>query len=260
MKNNKIWIIVIFILIIASFIFSLVYLPYFDNNMIYVVVEDNTVWKSNGKKWSNSSLRKLKRMSFDKFYSFDSKKYIGETYLNYDKELDVYNKNFEKLSLTYGILSIKSNLPLKNTKAVDFYDDIDDSDYPYLEEIFNKYSIDEDGEMTNLKYIVDLNNDGKEDSIYNISNFYNDEEKSQAFSIIFSVINDNIEIIESTIIDASEELKEKNSYLKYIADVDSDGDYEIIILKTSYGNDKNDCNAMYKYDSNSNKYIKLIGC
>lgn len=258
--KNKIGIVVIFILIIVSFIFSLVYLPYFDNNMIYVVVEDNTVWKSNGEKWSNSNLRKLKRMSFNKFYSFSTKEYIGETYLNYDENLEIYNSNFESVSLTDGLLSIKTNALLKNTNIAKFYNDIDDSDYSYVEEIFNKYSINEDGEMTILKYIVDLDKDGKEDKVYSISNFYNDEEKSQAFSIIFSVINDNIEIIEDTIVDASEELKEKALYLRYIVDIDSDDNYEFIILKTSYGNVENDCNAMYKYDSNSGKYIKLIGC
>lgn len=258
--KNKIGIIVIFILIIVSLIFSLIYLPYIDNNMIYVVVEDNTVWKSNGNKWSNSSLRKLKRMSFDKFYSFDSKEYIGETYLSYDKNLEIYNSNFEEISLTNGLLSIKTSTSLKNTDVAKFYNDIDDSDYPYIEEIFNKYSINEDGEMTILKYIIDLDKDGKEDFVYSISNFYNDEEKSQAFSIIFSVINGNIEIIEDNIVDAEEELKEKALYLKYIVDVDSDDNYEFIILKTSFGNIEGDCNVMYKYDSNSNKYIKLIGC
>lgn len=258
--KNKIGIIVIFILIIISFIFSLIYLPYIDNNMLYVVVEDNTVWKSNGKKWSNSNLRKLKRMSFDKFYSFDAKEYIGHTYLDYNKSLDIYNSNFEKVSLTNGLLSIKTNKPIKNKNTAKLYNDIDELDYPYLEQIFNKYSISENEEMTTFKYTIDLNKDGKEDAVYSISNFYNDAEKSKAFSIIFSVINDNIEVIEDNIVDPKDELKDKALYLKYIVDVDSDDNYELIILKTSYGNVKNDCNAMYKYDNNTNKYVKLIGC
>lgn len=258
--KNKIGIILIFILIIISFTFSSIYLLNIDNNKIYVVVEDNTIWNSDGKKWSSSNLRKLKRMSFNKFYSFDSNGYIGETYLNYDKSLEVFNNSYEKIPLTNGILSIKTNSSLKNTKVAKFYDDIDDSDYPYIEEVFNKYSIKEDGETTILKYDIDINNDGKEDYIYSISNFYNDEEKIKAFSIIFSVINNKIEIIESTIVDPEDELKEKAIYLRYVVDVDSDDNYEFIILKTSFGNVEGDCNAMYKYDVSSNKYIKLIGC
>lgn len=258
--KNKIGIIIIFILITISLFFSLIYLPYIDSNSTYVIVENNTIWKNNNGIWSNSNLRNLKRISFEEFYSFSSEGYIGKTYLDYDNELKIYNSNFEEISLTNGILSVKTNTLLKNTTTAKFYDEIDDADYPYIEEVLNKYSINYDSYMTSLKYTIDLNNDGEEDTIYSISNFYTEEDKAQAFSIIFSVINSNIEIIDYVIVDEKEELKTKASYLRYIADVDYDNNYEFIILKTSYGDVKNDCYIMYKYHSDSNKYIKLIGC
>lgn len=258
--KNKIGITIVFLLLIISLIFSLIYLPYINNNSIYVVVEDKAVWRNIGGKWSNSSIRKLKRMSFNEFYSFDTKGYVGKTYLNYNEQMEVYNNNFEKISLTNGLLSIKTNTGLKNTKVAKFYNDIDDSDYPYIYKVLEKFSIKEELSITALKYTIDLNNDGKEDKIYSISNFYNGEEKDQAYSIIFSVINDNIEIIEKVVVDKNEELKTQTLYLRYIVDVDSDNNYEFIILKTSYGNSQYDCNVMYKYDSNLEKYIKLIGC
>lgn len=249
-----------FILIIISLVFSFIYIPYVNNNSTYVVVEDNTVWKKTGDKWTTSNIRNLKRLSFDEFYSFNTREYMGKTYLNYTDELEVYDNNFEKISLTNGLLSVKSKNGLKNKKTAKYFDDIDESDHSYIDEVLEKYSITDEGTMTALRYTIDLNNDGNEDIIYSISNFYNDEEKAQAFSIIFSVIDDNIEIINSKIVDASEELKEKALYLRYIADVDSDDNYELIILETAFGDIENDCNEMYKYNNSSNKFVKLIGC
>lgn len=257
--KNKIGIIIVVLLIIISLIFSLGY-SYTSKNSIYVVVEDKTVWKKSGDKWTNSSLRNLKRMSFDEFSSFDIKEYLGKTYLHYDKQLEVYNKNYEKISVTNGLLSIKTPTELKNTKVAEYDDVLVHEDDEYIKTALEKYSINDVLSLDILKYRIDLNHDGKDDTIYSISNFYNEEEKTQAYSIVFSVINENVEIIEKVLVDASDELKTQALYLRYVVDVDSDDNYEFIILKTSYGNTENDCNVMYKYDNDSNKYVKLIGC
>ncbi len=258
--KNKIEIIVIITLILISILISGVFIPYINNNSIYVVVEDKAVWRKFGNKWTNLNIRNLRRLSFEQFDSFSTKEYIGKTYLDYEDSLNVYSSDFEKLSLDSGILSIKTKFDIKNKKSATFFNDIDDTDYPYVQEVLEKYNLLNEENIEYLKYTIDINNDGEEDTIYSMSNFYNESEKNQAFSILFSVINDNIEIIESKIVSADDELNEKSMYLRYVVDVDNDDNLEIVILKTAFGDVKSDCYTMYKYDITSNKYIKLIGC
>ena len=257
--KNKMGITIIISLIIISLIFSLGS-SYTNKNSVYVVVEDKTVWKKTGSKWTNSSLRNLKRMSFDEFYSFGIREYLGKTYLHYDKQLEVYDKNYEKIDVTNGLLSIKTPDELKNTKVAEYDDVLVPEDDDYVKKVLEKYSISDIQSLDIFKYRIDIDHDGKNDTVYNINNFYNGEEKNQAYSVVFSVINDNIDVIDKIVVDASDELKSPTLYLRYVVDVDSDDNYEFIILKTSYGNSENDCNVMYKYDNDSNKYVKLIGC
>ena len=78
------------------------------------------------------------------------------------------------------------------------------------------------------------------------------------FSIIFSVINEQIEIIESKIVDSNKQLEANVKYLKSIIDVDKDGDYELIILNTAYSQPNTYC--MKKYNTKNATFENLIDC
>lgn len=257
--KKKIAMIITIFLVVVCLLVCLLYIPYIKNNSIYVIIENNAIWRNTNGKWSNVNSRELKRMSFDKFYFFDRNNYLGESYLNYIDYIEVYDKNYQKVVLGDGALLIKSPIPLKNTKIINYYEDITESESEYIDDILSKYSLKMEDDIEVIKYIVDLNKDGEEDILYNISNFYSDEEEDQAFSIIFAVIGEKTEIIDSVIVDKSEELSVYSTNLRYVIDIDSDDNYEIMVLKSIFGGE-NDCYDMYKYDYNLGKFIKLIGC
>jgi hypothetical protein len=256
MKKN-IGIIIVIILILFSFIFSFIIVPYVNNKSVFVIIGDNTIWKKTNDSWKSVSVRSLPKFSYSKVYSYNGSNYIGETYNDYSDDLIVYDKNYEQIELTSELLSIKTSEKLKSTKSV-YNSDEEEWDSEYINKVLEKYSITEEYEVN--KYVIDVNNDGNQDTIFNISNFYLNDEDETSYSIIFSVINDNIDIIDSVIVSKDEELKTQTINLNHVVDLDNDGEYEIIITKASYGNSDDVCNTMYKYDISSNKYIKIIGC
>ncbi len=257
MKKN-IGIGIIAILIIISIMFSYIYIPYINKNSVFVIISKNTIWRKTKNDWKSVSIRNLPKFSYKELYSFYGNDYIGKTYNDYSENLNVYNKNFENINLNNELLSIMSNEKIKKMDKVSTSTEADELDLANINNVLKKYSIKSDYQMT--KYLVDIDNDGNLDKIYNITNFYMNENDSNVFSIAFSVMNKNIEIIDYIVAKKEEELKEKTININHVVDIDNDKQYEIIISKSSYGDVKNDCNSLYKYDSSKNAYVKIIGC
>lgn len=256
--KKSIGIIVIGFLIMISMVFMYIYIPYLRKNSTFVIVNENTIWMKKNDKWKNVSKRHIVRFSYDKLYSFDGSSYIGETYNDYSKNLTIYNKNYEPIILKNQLLSIMSSEKPLSIKILQSATEADELDSINIDNVLNKYSIQSDYQMT--KYLVDIDNDSNLDEIYNITNFYMNDNDSQVFSIVFSVINENIEIIDHVVVSKEEELKEKSININHVVDVDNDKQYEIILSRSSFGDVKNDCNSLYKYNTSKKIYEKIIGC
>lgn len=257
MKKN-IGIIVIGLLIMISMVFMYIYIPYLRKNSTFVIVNDNTIWMQKNEKWKNISKRHIVRFSYDKLYSFDGSSYIGETYNDYSKNLTIYNKNYEPIILKNEILSIMSKEKPINTNENQFLEILGEMDYTSINEILNKYSIKEKFQIK--KYLIDIDNDGNIDGLFSINNFYMNDNDSKVFSIIFSNINGNVEVLDKVIISKDEELKTKSIDINHVIDIDNDKKYEVILSKSSFGNVENDCNELYEFDSVKNAYVRVLGC
>ncbi len=225
-----------------------------------MIIGNSTVWKYKDNKWMESNLNKLKRLSFKEAYVYNGYNQILENaYLNLTKDgLEIYSKNYENIEMNSNVLSVIGPKKVK-VGNLEMMDTITEYDEQYINDVLNKYSIDISiNNMLTYKNVIDINNDGNEDYLFNISNFYTEGEKDVAFSIIFCVINNNIKIVDKVIVDVNKELSEKAIYLTNIIDYNEDNIYEIIVNKTRYGDIRNDCHAMYKYVNG--KYEKIIGC
>lgn len=257
--KNKILMFLIIIICLISIIFSILSSNLFNNDTTYMVVCNDTLWKYN-KTWKKVNINNLKKLSYKPAYIYNGyNQIINNSYFEYKNgELDIYDENYEKQDLTPNTISVIGNNKI-NVANVQIMDSINEYDEVYVDEVLSKYSINNPGDNYNTyKAVYDLNNDGKEDYVFNINNFYTQDKKDYAFSIIFSVINGEIKIVEKQIVSVEQELAKKSLYLTNIVDVDNDKNYEIIIFESSYGNVKNDCHSIYKYENN--QYKKLIGC
>lgn len=250
---------VLIVLLIIGLGYSLICVPFIKSNNDYVIINDKDIFKVTNNKWTKISKRNIDRLSFSNSYSLNGDSFIGKTYLNKTKDdFEIYDSAYQKINVTDTLITLNTKKEIDIIKVADSSAAFDEVDEDNIYNILKKYSLDETFNY-NIKYIVDLNNDGEDDIIYSISNFYDEDNKGKVFSLIFSSINDNIEMIDEVIVDSSDEYSTNTIYLKGVVDIDLDNNYELIIANTSYGNN-NTCYSIYRYDVSSNSFPKLIGC
>ena len=185
---------------------------------------------------------------------FIDSQYKGMAYYTYGIEdnINLYDEKFNKITPTDNLVIIKSNNKYSNGNVVETNDLKTDENIIL---VLEKYSLPTSQNLDINKYKVDINNDGESDYLYGISNFFKENENCDKY---FSVINEQIEIIESKIVDSNKQLEANVKYLKSIIDVDKDGDYELIILNTAYSQPNTYC--MKKYNTKNATFENLIDC
>lgn len=257
---KKIGIPVLISLLIIGLCYSLIYVPFINSKNDYVIINDKDIFKITNNKWTKINKRNINRLSFSNSYSLIGDKFIGKTYLNSNKDnFEIYDSAYQKIDATDTLITLNTKKEIEDIKIAKQYNAFDDVDMQNVNNILKRYSLDDESFSVTLKYITDLNNDGEDDIIYSISNFYDQDNRSKAFSLIFSSINNNIEMIDEVIVDSADEYSTSTIYLKSVLDIDQDNNYELIISNASYGNDNN-CYSIYRYDTGSNSFEKLIGC
>lgn len=248
------------VLLIIGLSYSLIYIPFIKSNNDYVIINDKDIFKVTNSKWTKINKRNIDRLSFSNSYSLDGDNFVGKTYINSNKDnFEIYDSEYQKINIADTLITLNTKKDIKDIKTAKQYNTFGDDDMVNVNSILKRYSLNDETFNVTLKYVTDLNNDGEDDIIYSISNFYDQDNKSKVFSLIFSSINDNIEMIDEVIVDVAEEYSSNTIYLKSVVDIDQDNNYELIISNTTYGND-NSCYSIYRYDISSNSFTKLIGC
>ncbi len=255
--KKKILYIILF-LILFLFISFIIYSEYSEKNFIYILINNTEIWEKNTKTWKKVNKNKIKKYESEKVNLFIDSQYRGMAYYTYGIEdnINLYDEKFNKITPTDNLVIIKSNNKYSNGNVVETNDLKTDEN---IISVLEKYSLPTSQNLDINKYKVDINNDGESDYLYGISNFFKENENcDKYFSIIFSVINEQIEIIESKIVDSNKQLEANVKYLKSIIDVDKDGDYELIILNTAYSQPNTYC--MKKYNTKNATFENLIDC
>lgn len=255
MSKKKI--IICYLLLFVIVIISSVLL-YKNENSMYVFVNNKEMWRKNNNNWKKVSNNYIKKYQGEEFNFFLKSKFNGKIYYKYDGgSINLYDENNTLINFGPSMISIKSKLNYDNVKTASELDNVEkDSN---VVNILDRFSLNKDQMVRIKKYELDLDNDGKNDYLYSISNFYlGDEKADKRFSIIFSVINGDVNVVDKTIVDLDKQNSTWSTSLNSVIDLDLDNNFELILVSTSYGQD--DIYCMKKYNSDSNKFETLIDC
>lgn len=255
MSKNKI---IICYLLLFVIVIILGVLLYKSENSMYVFVNNKEMWRKDNNNWKKVSNNYIKKYQGEELTLFLKSNYNGKVYYKYEGDsINLYDENNTLINFGPSMISIKSNLDYKNVKIASEVNNVE-KDINVVN-ILERFSLNKNQRVRIKKYEVDLDNDGKNDSLYSISNFYlGDEKADKCFSIIFSVINDDINVIDKTIVDLDKQNSTWSTSLNSVIDLDLDNNFELILVSTSYGQD--DVYCMKKYNSSSNKFETLIDC
>lgn len=243
MKKNYITLLAVLI-IFGIVVFILVGIPELKKREALkkstnIVIGYDTFWSYDSEnKWRNMDKKIV--YGSKKFSVYIDKKFKG----NFD--IDLINDKWYYFNSENNEESYQGELfahnGSRNIKLVDYNSSlITVDDLKYLNDIFDNIDISAiilNDLLIGQKVTIDIDNDSKNECIYSISNFYCEQcNKNKYFSTVFIVDNNNV-----TILDKS--YNENDYYeiplysLEYIIDIDENKNYELILSRTTAGNNK----------------------
>ena len=156
--------VIIFVLLIS---FSMTFLKEEKVKNGFIIAGEKQIFEYNNKTWQYSTQSKVE---WKKFNVYSGLSYIGKYYLtNNNNKYYFFDDNNDSNDVQYPFIAISNGL---NIELIDYFkEDIDNNDINIIFNYLKKKRINYDGDYSiKNKYVIDLNNDGKNDSIYFISN------------------------------------------------------------------------------------------
>ncbi len=218
MKKPVVIIVVIMIIYLLTMLFVFNVLP----GIMYttIVLEDNVRWRYSNNQWKD--YESDAELIGYKLYNPNTGDYIGKYDIKYTSK--GWSVKFDKQYEPYD----KSMLASKSNKFKAYNFEINNlTDNTVIDKILNKASLRKNGGVIIANQIkIDLDNDGKDEIIYGISNM--DEMGNTKFYVMAINMNGEYKIIKKVTGDNVPSI-----YVYSIIDVDNDSNLELII-KESY--------------------------
>ncbi len=256
MKSNKVYIILIVTLFLfAGILYLLIGLPSrnVEKREITILTGEKTAFQLKNGYWQavNSSYE-IGKYDWEKYSVYLDDEYSGEYYLwNDGDNFRLFDLQKQAVHYTEKMLALRANFNL-NVKTFEIFENID---YNYVLEMLESHGISSNESLTVNNYLnVDIDSDGKEETIYVVSNAFIEEvEPETTFSFVFMIKDNKTYMLY--------EYQEKNlfgnalkPYIHSILDADGDGSYEILLTCSRYSIEK-PIYTLYKFDNQ--KFKKL---
>ena len=244
-KNTKILVILIICLALyALFIIFFVNNKEDNNTEVYddlLIIDNISTWKYDNNTWSKSTYKNSNK----KYITYVNNNYLGTYYLR--NNVNLYNENGNNVPYNGDLFCYSNELNIKlksytktkvNNTDIDTINSILSDSFNY-----NDFSLNE-------KIIVDIDNNGINDSIISVSNLDTLEEQSKYFNLVYVNMNGvtNKIIIDSII--GENDLFDIPIYnTKYIFEIDN---INYFVLQEGYFSEAGSTtNLLYKYNNNN---------
>lgn len=238
------------------FIGCLILMIFFVINFVlvkrYVIIDESLILIKNGSKWIqvNKYDEDISKYKYSIIGDFGIK---NDVMINYNsKNGSWYYTDSDYRDLDVNDVSLAYTDKFEGIKVADvdfsYYDENDDN---LLKDVLGDrdISVFRDSVMKNS---FDLNGDGKVETIYTFTNTSLNNYKGAKYSSIFGVSDGKV-------IGVLDDDSKRAYIVRSIADLDGDGNYEVIVSKGS--NDVATFNTCYQiYSFKNNKFSRIMDC
>ena len=194
-KSSKI---ILSLFILYAIIMLAMFLPDYiaRKGKLFIITNSIKIKYINGN-WSNMEDDDDYRLKDFEFYN-DSNYFGKYKVYYYNDSLQLYD-NGRNVSYNGSILGYNGNISLE-VFGTDLVDSLEEVDKIAIKDALNKLKLSATDKINYVeKARVDINNDTILDTIYCINNFYSEEDSSEKFSIVFTVVNNEVKIIDKVI-------------------------------------------------------------
>ncbi|MDD3340781.1 MAG: hypothetical protein PHN72_01070 [Bacilli bacterium] len=223
----------------------------------FLMVSPSTRWQFTGGEWVDvKDPKAYNNLDFD---VYNDNTFLGKFNVVYNEKFYLFDQKKISQKYTGNMLAYRGNRDIDIIK----YDEeqIDTEDTSIIQKVLNENEIKYSAEkVSGTKTKLDVNNDGKQETIYVITNVFNNDvtQSDSIFGMSFIIEENHIDYLYKRIDIYENMIKDMcRPTLHSIIDIDKDKKYEFI-MSCSYFSQKGTCNSMY--DNQENKYEILKGC
>lgn len=218
----------------------------------YLIVDDYTLLIRSDGIWTNET--DSMEVPKERFAVYQNGEYQDAYYLQYNNKWFIYDDN-DKVVKRNGALLAYNGKKLLDVISVED-EAIASEDYNNIDSAILELNYPTYGEISVFdKFVYDIDNNKKDETLYTVSNVYSEKEEEKYYSIVFFVTEDDIVIVDSDI--NSDRYSTATFELSYLIDTDNNKKYEFLVMTDYFSNPENPCQSLYEYDK---EVIELVGC
>ena len=259
MQNmNKSYKIIIGAFLVYACILLVIFLPgYLDGkkNNLYIIDSSGIKIKLENGKWNN--ITELKDYNLKKFNIYENDSLLGEYKVIYSNRFHLYDDFGKEKEYSGNIFAYRGKAKLEVISIPEF-NEISELDKSIISKALVENNLSSNYQF-NLKQKVsyDIDNDGEEEIIYSLNNYYiENNDNYNPFSIIFMYDNNEIKVIVKDVVTDNNVYKHPLYEIKKLLDVKMDGKYELMYSQMYFSNPDSECATLYNI--NKNKVIKNL--
>lgn len=226
-------------------------------NKTYIMIGADEKLKYEKGKYVDIKNNERKLYQGEKFDIYDETGHLGIYQLKYHQgRWHAFGDDYSFVKLTEPIFAIKSNkkysVPTYDVENLNS-EDITLLDGMLKEEGITKYNI-----SLNQKITFDLDNDGKNESLYSVSNLFEDDGADGYFSLVYYIKKGKVEILNKKIVGVDDAYDAEQYFITKLIDLKDDKKVEIVVTRSCYSISCDDCSEIYTLKWG--KYKKLRTC
>lgn len=248
-KDKKVSIFILIFLLLGSIIFfaTIGIKLITKNNDNVIIIGGSGGFKKINSRWVGMySKNDLKSYNGKKLNIYLDNSYFGKYKIFYDDKWYLFKNNNTPVNYEGNMLALSGSIKYK----VFNFDMHDIEDTTYVKKALKENDLSEDSTLTYSYYIdIDLNNDGKDERIYTISNKFPYEDIGNiSFSYIFMIKDEKIIYLYKNKEELDDIYSGCNPYINSFIDIDEDDKPEIIVGCSYYSVEGTKYN-LYKFNN-----------
>jgi len=214
----------------------------------YLLIENTDIWLLRKERWNE----KKKFETDEKLSIFINARYFGDYYVKFINHWNLTDDNNKYVDYNGNSLAFSKDF---NIKVIEYNDEsISEVELNEINSIINTNVLEEYLSI-NEKVIIDLDKNGINDKIVNVSNL-DSENQSIYFNLVYVILNGKTNILVKDFVDIRDVLTEPVYNIQYILNIENEISDSIILRKGYFSNNGETTSILYQYN---NQYEKVIG-
>ena len=201
-------------------------------------------------------MKDLEDYNLQKFNIYENDNLLGEYKVVYSNRFHLFDEAGKEKEYDGQLFAYRGKAKLEIISTLEF-NELTETDKVIIDKALVDNNLSSNYQFNLMqKLSYDIDNDGEEEVIYCLNNYYIESNDKDTFSIIFMYDNNEIKVIAKDVVTDNNVYTHPMYEIKKLLDVKKDGKYELMYSQMYFSNPDNECAILHNL--NKNKVIKNL--